>query len=329
MGMIAGLSDQVIFVGMVFVAVFLLAQAFVVPTFGENRQVRNRMRQRLQAMARDNESQAPVSLVRRQYLRELSAPERWLESLPGMQKLAQLIEQAGRETPAYRVVGGTLLLGAGVAVAAVLATGRLIPGLLLGAAALPVPLIRLSMARTRRMALFEEQLPDALTIMARALRSGHPFSGALHLVSEELQDPVAREFGATFTEINYGGDVRAALRALLERMPSVTVMAFVTSVLIQKETGGNLAELLERLAAVVRERFRFHRKLRTLSAEGRLAAWILSLMPFVLAMVLSVVNPDLLPMMTTDPTGRNLVAGAFVLLVIGVLWLRRIVRIDV
>jgi tight adherence protein B len=106
-------------------------------------------------------------------------------------------------------------------------------------------------------------------------------------------------------------------------------MVFTTSVLIQKESGGNLAELLDGLAAVVRDRFRFQRKVRTLSAQGRMAAWILSLLPFVLAGVLSLVSPNFLPMLTQDPVGRQLVVVAFVMVVIGILWMRRIVRIDV
>ena len=106
-------------------------------------------------------------------------------------------------------------------------------------------------------------------------------------------------------------------------------MVFVTSVLIQKETGGNLAELLDGLANVIRERFRFHRKLRTLSAQGRMAGWVLSLIPFALAGVLSVINPSFIAMLTQDPTGRKLIVVAFILMILGILWMRRIVRIDI
>jgi len=123
--------------------------------------------------------------------------------------------------------------------------------------------------------------------------------------------------------------VRSAMLGMLERVPSVTVMVFTTSVLIQKESGGNLAELLDGLAAVVRDRFRFQRKVRTLSAQGRMAAWILSLLPFVLAGVLTLVSPNFLPMLTQDPVGRQMVAASFFMIVVGILWMRRIVRIDV
>jgi tight adherence protein B len=321
------LSDRTIVIGMVFIAAFLLVQSFLVPAFGENRQAQKRLKKRLRAISAEVE-RSEISLVRRKYLRELSPLERALEALPGMARVEQLVEQAGRETPAYRVVLLALVLGAGAGVAGFL----LLPlplALLLALGAGSLPFLSLTRARSRRLARFEEQLPDALIVMARALRAGHPFSDAMHLVAEEMADPIAGEFRTTFMEINYGGDVRGAMLGLLRRVQSVTVMIFVTSVLIQKETGGNLAELLDGLAAVVRDRFRFHRKVRTLSAQGRMAAWILSLLPFVLAGVLSLVSPNFLPMLTQDPIGRQLVVAAFVMVVIGILWMRKIVRIEV
>ncbi len=324
-----GISDQLIVISMIFVAAFLLVQSFMVPAFGENRQARNRLRQRLRSMADDDKVGASISLVRSEYLGKLSPFEQMLQRLPGMRRLDRMLEQSGRRTPAYRVVLLSLVLGSGVTLLVVELIGSVVIGIAAGIAAASWPVFRLKIEKARRLARFEEQFPDALTVMARALRAGHPFTGALQLVGEELQAPVGTEFANTFTEINYGGEVRAALVGMLDRVPSVTVMAFVSSVLVQRDTGGNLAELLEQLAAVVRGRFRFHRKLRTLSAEGRMAAWILVLMPFALAGVLSWANPEFLPMLTTDSTGRQLVMVAFVLMIIGILWLRRIIRIDV
>lgn len=323
------LSDQMIVIGMVFIAVFLLMQSFLVPTFGENRQARKRLKKRLRAISLEAQQNGGASLIQSKYLRQLSPLERALERLPGMSRVHQLVEQAGQETPAYRVVLYSVCLGGIVGVIGY----QLFPlpaiGVLLGLGVAAFPFLRLMRARNRRLARFEEQLPDALIIMARALRAGHPFSDAMHLVAEEMAEPIAGEFRTTFMEINYGGDVRHALLGMLRRVQSVTVMIFVTSVLIQKETGGNLAESLDGLAAVVRDRFRFQRKVKTLSAQGRMAAWILSLLPFVLAGVLTVVSPNFLPMLTGDPIGRQLVMAAFVMIVIGILWMRKIVRIEV
>ncbi|MCH4565154.1 type II secretion system F family protein [Halomonas sp. EGI 63088] len=322
------LSDEVIVIGMIFIAVFLLMQSFLVPAFGENRQVQKRLKKRLRVISAEAE-RSGVSLVRRKYLRKLSPLERVLERLPGMERVQQLIEQAGRETPAYRVVLYSVCLGGISGVAGYLLLPQPLLGVLLGLGVAALPFLSLMRARKRRLARFEEQLPDALIVMARALRAGHPFSDAMHLVAEELAEPIAGEFRTTFMEISYGGDMRGAMLGLLRRVQSVTVMIFVTSVLIQKETGGNLAELLDGLTAVVRDRFRFRRKVRTLSAEGRMAGWILSLLPFGLGGVLMLVNPEFLPMLTEDPVGRQLVVGAFVMIVIGILWLRKIVRIEV
>ncbi|MFC3283395.1 type II secretion system F family protein [Litchfieldella rifensis] len=322
------LSDQAIFIGMVFIAAFLLIQSFIVPAFGENRQARKRLKKRLRTISSE-QGQGQVSLVRQKYLRDLGPLERALESLPGMKGLERLVEQAGKETPAYRIVLYAVCLGGMSGVAGFYLLPHPLLGVLLGLGVGAFPFMRLLRARSQRLAKFEEQLPEALIVMSRALRAGHPFSDAMKLVAEEMAEPIAGEFRTTFMEINYGGDVRTAMNGLLDRVESVTVMVFVTSVLIQKETGGNLAELLDGLAAVIRDRFRFHRKLRTLSAQGKMAAWILSLLPFTLAGVLSLVNPKFIPMLIGDPAGRQMVMAAFVMMIIGIFWMRKIVHIDV
>jgi len=324
-----GLSFEVVFLGMIGIAVFLLSQAFLVPTFGENRQARKRMQGRLNDMARLGAVARKTSLVRKKYLDKLSPFQRRLESLPGMEHLGQMIEQAGQETPAHRLLLSSLVIGVITAAAVMAVTQKWVIAIILGLVASAIPFLRLSKARATRLGKFEEQLPDALGIMSRGLKAGYPFSETLKLVSDDLEDPVAKEFEMTFNDVNYGGDLRAALEGLLARIPSVTVMALVSAVMIQKETGGNLAELLDKLASVIRGRYRFQRKITTLTAEGRLAAWIMSLFPFVLGGILSLVNPELMPMLLYDPTGQKLIIAAFVLMVIGIFWMQRIVRIDV
>ncbi len=323
------ISDETVFIGMVFIAVFLLVQSFIVPVFGENRQAQKRLKKRLRSVAETAEQSEVVLLMRNRHLGELSGFERAMESLPGMESLERLIEQAGRKTLAYRMVLKALALGAGAGLLVGTWMSSILLGVVAGVLVTTVPYFRLLKARARRLAKFEEQLPEALVVMSRALRAGHPFVDAMHLVAEEMPDPIGTEFRTTFMEINYGGDMRSALNGLLGRIGSITVMVFVTSVLIQKETGGNLAELLENLASIIRDRFRFHRKLRTLSAPGRLAAWILSLLPFGMAAILAVTTPSFLPMLIDNPIGRQLVVVAFVLSTAGILWMRRIVRIDV
>ena len=324
-----GLGFETVFIGMIAIAVFLLSQAFLVPTFGENRQARKRMQGRLREMAQTGKVAGKTSLVRKKYLTELSPFQQRLESLPGMERLGQMIEQAGKETPAHQLLLSSLMLGAISGIGLMLVTNKLSMAVVVGLFAAAAPIVKLARARAARLNKFEEQLPDALGIMARGLKAGYPFSETLKLVADDLDDPVAKEFDITFNDVNYGGDLRAALEGLLARVPSVTVMALVSAVMIQKETGGNLAELLDKLASVIRGRYKFQRKVKTLSAEGKLAAWIMSLFPFLLGGILSLVNPDLMPMLIYDPTGQKLIIAAFVLMVIGIVWMQRIVRIDV
>ena len=321
--------ENVIFIAMVGTAVCLLTLALVVPVFGEARQTRKRLKARLKDVEAEVGEGAPVNLMRKRYLKNLSPMERSLESLPGMETLGDLLRDGGWGIIAYRFALLTLLLSALVAAGCWLITGNPWLTALLAAVALVLPYLKLTSARNKRMMLFEEQLPDALDVMRRALQAGHPFSETLHLVGTEMKPPIATEFEYTFNDLNYGGDLRAAMLGLLERVPSVTVMALVTSVLVQKETGGNMAEILDNISRVIRGRFRFHRRVRTLSAEGRLSAWILVLVPFALFVVLSFMKPDYLPVLTEDEGGRTLIAWAFGLMVVGIFWIRRVIRIEV
>ncbi len=323
------LGSTWIFLGLVFLAVFLLVQGMVVPVFGEAKKTRKLLLARLGAVAAASSHGDFGSLLRQKYLKELSPLERRLETLPGMERFARLMEQSGSTTPAYRFFTLSLVLAL---VGALLGWSltRLSYCVVLGAlGGFVLPYMKVLRDRGVRLAKFEEQLPDALDVVKRALKAGHPFSQALKLVAEDMEDPVAREFDLVFSEVNYGGDMRNALLGLMERVPSVSVVAMVTAVLVQKETGGNLAETFERITAVIRGRFKLYRRVRTLSAEGRLSAWILALVPLVLVVVISFTTPDYLPTLFKDPMGKNLIAAAVVFGILGILWIRRIIRIQV
>jgi tight adherence protein B len=318
-----------IFIGMVFVAVALLSQGLIVPVFGESRQMRKKLQSRLSEIEAESGDESFSSLLRQKYLRELSPFERQLEDLPAMVYLARIIAQGGHKFLAYRVV----LLSIVLAVAAATVTWLLFRSVPIAAIGLAIagglPYVKIFRDRTMRIQQFEEQLPDAIDMVKRALRAGHPFTGAIKLVADEMDDPVAAEFGTTFADINYGNDSRRAMLGLLQRVPSVTVMALVTSILVQRETGGNLAEILERIAAVVRGRFKLQRKVKTLSAEGRLSAWILALVPLVLFAVIWVTTPDYLPMLLEDEAGKKMIIYGVVSGLIGIFWVRRVIRIEV
>jgi len=323
------MSGMWIFLTLVFLAVFLLAQGLVIPVFGESRKMRKRLLARLESVSASGARAEVASLLRQSYLQKLSPLERSLETLPGMDRLARLIEQTGHATPAYRII---MLSAAGAAAGAVagwLSTRVWFAALLLALLAASAPFLKILRDRARRVAKFEEQLPEALDVIKRALKAGHPFSQTLKLIAEDMDAPVSSEFELVFTEINYGSDVRTAMLGLVERVPSVSVMAFITAVLVQKETGGNLAETLERITSVIRGRFKLHRRVRTLSAEGRLSAWILAMVPLVLFVIIWFTTPDYLPTLLKHPLGSRLIMGAAVLAILGIAWIRRIIRIQV
>jgi tight adherence protein B len=318
-----------IFVGLVFLAVFLLAQGTVVPVFGEGRKVRKRLQARLQQVSTASNEAPLASLLRAKYLKELSPLERSLETLPFMEDLGRMIEQSGKHTRAYRVVMVSLALAVGLGIGAWVMSRMLPVAVAAALAGFVAPYLKVSRDRAVRLAKFEEQMPEAIDVMKRALKAGHPFSQSLKLVAEDMDEPIAHEFDLTFADVNYGNDVRRAMLGLLERVPSVTVMALVTSVLVQKETGGNLAEILEQISSVIRGRFKFYRRVRTLSAEGRLSAWILSLVPLALFVVIWFTTPTYLPRLIEDPDGHGLIFAAVGLCIVGIWWIRRIIRIEV
>lgn len=322
-------NGMMIFVAMIFVTVFLLVQGLVVPVFGESVKARKRLLKKLNQIQTATEGDAYSSILREKYLRRLSPWERYLERLPAMEGLAASIEQAGQKYLAYRV---TLLSVALAVVAAFIAwttTRTMIVPVVAAVIGAYLPFMVISQQRAKRMAKIEEQIPDAIDTMTRALRAGHPFNATLRMVAEDLDEPIAGEFELTFGDINYGNDLRRAMLGLLSRVPSVTMMALVTSVLVQKETGGNLAEILNQISGVVRGRFKLHRKVKTLTAEGRMSAWILALVPLVLFAVISVTTPDYLPVLIEDPRGHNMIIYGMISGILGILWIRRILRIEV
>ena len=318
-----------IFIMLVFATVVLLMQGLVVPVFGESAKTRKRLKKRIAEIEAAGEEESLSSLLREKYLRRLSPLERRVESLPAMEAVATRIEQAGHKILAYRLV--LLSLALGVTASIVSWSYFRTPVAAISAALLAtyLPFMRIKLDRVKRMQAFEEQLPDAIDTMKRALKAGHPLSATLKLVADEMDDPVAGEFELTFGDINYGNDVRRAMLGLLSRMPSVTVMALVTSILVQKETGGNLAEILEKISEVIRGRFRFQRKVQTYSAEGRMSAWVLLMVPLVLFVTLWFTTPDYLPVMLDDPRGQRMLMYGGVFGVVGIFWFRKILRIEV
>jgi tight adherence protein B len=191
------------------------------------------------------------------------------------------------------------------------------------------PTMALKLALGRRAEKLREQLPDVLTIMASSLRAGHSFLQALDTTAKEIAQPAATEFQRVVAEIRLGRSAEDALGALAERVGSADFKWAVLAVNIQREVGGNLAEILDNVADTLRERATMRRQIRVLTSEGRLSAWLLALMPFAIALYMYVVNKDYIMLLFTTKVGLMMLAGAAIALVVGILWMRKIVDIDV
>lgn len=192
-----------------------------------------------------------------------------------------------------------------------------------------VPYVLARRARAARLIKIEEQLPEAADFLARAMRAGHSFTNVLQMVGSELPEPLSGEFRAAHEEINYGVPLNEALYSLADRIPLTDLRYLVIAVVIQRESGGNLAEILGNISHIIRERLKLLGKVRVLSAEGRMSAWILGMMPFCAMAFMVIMNPKYVSLLWTDPTGiRMLWCGAGMIL-IGVLWIRRVIHIRV
>jgi len=258
--------------------------------------------------------------------------------LPGVQKLlgktgagaglSKLIEQSGVRA----TTGGILLVSGALAVLGVFGVlifapvaGAAPAGLLLGA----LPVLYLMKCRSSRIKKFEEQFPEALDLLSRALRAGHAFQTSLGMVADEVAEPVGPEFKKTFDQQNFGLPLKECLFELADRVPLLDVRFFATAVTIQRETGGNLAEILDNLAYVVRERFKILRQVRVHTAHGRFTGYVLLALPAVLGIVLSYLSPDHMNTLFTEEMGKNMLMGAAVMQTVGYFWIKQVIKIEV
>ena len=242
--------------------------------------------------------------------------------------LSSLIEQSGFKISVGAVLAASALLALVTFVMTARLTGWAILGLPLAALVAMIPVTVLKHLRTRRMRKFEEQFPEALDLIGRALRAGHAFTTGLEMVAAEMPAPVGEEFRQLYDQQNYGLAMPDALKRFAERVPVLDARFFVTAVLIQRESGGNLAEVLDNLSSVIRDRQRVKRQMRVASAHGRITGWVLVALPPVLAFVLMSVNQSHRELMFGERLGIQMMVGAAVLQVIGSLIIRKIVNIP-
>ncbi|WP_025915681.1 type II secretion system F family protein [Herminiimonas sp. CN] len=314
----------------IFIAVVLLLEGVYTAWNSSRGPEAKRISRRLQLMsAGAHAGQQRASILKQRLLSDTPAIQRLLTGMPRMHILDKLIEQAGMKITVSQFLLMSFACGFVAAVLALVFHLSLLIAILPGVAAAGLPMLYLLHKKHQRLRKIEEQLPDALDLMSRALRAGHALPSAIKMVGDEMADPIASEFNIMFDEVNYGIPIGDALRNLSARVPSTDVGYFVVAVQIQRETGGNLTEILGNIAAIVRERLKLFRQIRTFSAEGRLSAWILCLLPFCLAAVINIVNPGFMTVLWTDPVGPRMLGVMAVFMVIGIFWMRKIIRIRV
>ena len=257
----------------------------------------------------------------------------WLDQLLGKVEIAPRLRRLLAQANLKWSVGGVILACCACfaipAYLIYLRTDAILFGILIGLLTGSGPILYIVYMKNKRMGRFEQGLPEALELIVSALRVGHSLNAAMGLVSRECADPIGGEFRLTFDEMNYGLELKAALDNLVTRIPLQDVKIVCTAILIQRESGGNLAEVLEKTSQVIRERFRLKREVLTHTAQGRLTGWILTILPVVLGMILYMVNPDLMSNLWKKELGIKLMYAAGIMIVIGGLIIRKIVNLDV
>lgn len=268
-------------------------------------------------------------LIKVQHSGPMPAIDRILGATTRGSALGRWIDQSGMKAS----ISGVLLTALALALAMALLASALVRTVwalpIAAAIGFSVPFIVLKVKRGRRMRAFEEQFPEALDLISRALKAGHAFATGLKMVADEMQDPVGTEFRKTFDEQNFGLPMKDALDNLTFRVPLLDVRFFATAVLIQRETGGNLSEILENLSHVVRERFKILRQVRVYTAHGRFTGYVLLALPAVLCIALSFINPDHMNMLFREHMGQMMLMGALVMQILGFLWIKQVIKIEV
>jgi tight adherence protein B len=311
-------------------ALFLVLGAYLLATHGTDAK-RARLQQRLaEALLHSARTEdVEVVLARNELMSEIPALNRALVSVQAALHLKKMLDQADLHITPSRLVMFSGMAGILAALASSVLSESILLMFVAGLLAAALPFVHVWWTRKKRFDRFLEHLPDALDLMSRALSAGHAFSEAMHMVSSEMPEPIATEFRKTYEEQNLGLSLKLALENLTQRIPLLDLRMCVTAVLIQRETGGNLAEILEKVAYTIRERFRIMGDLKTLTTSSRMSAWLLCALPIFVTLVITVMNPDYMAILWKDQRGHYLIATAMILQVTGMLIVRKILRIKI
>jgi tight adherence protein B len=315
---------------LVFIAVILLLEGLYLMWKTYKGPEAKKIELRLKALSAAADGSARSHLLRERMLSELPPFQRFLLRLPRAHQLDRVLLQANLNWTVAKLLLACVALGAVsfLSMTALLHQPFVVGALAAGASAW-LPLAYVQRRRSRRLARLEQQLPDALDLLGRALRAGHAFGAGLQMIGEEMAEPIAGEFRFVHDEVNFGVSLEQALANLSVRAPITDLRYFIVAVLIQRESGGNLTEVLANLSRLIRQRLKLFWHVRVLSAEGRMSAWLLSLMPFAIGGLMNVFNPEFMAPMWNDPLGVTIVRSMLISMACGVLMLRKIIRIRI
>jgi tight adherence protein B len=270
-----------------------------------------------------------VLLAREELMSEIPMLNRFLVRVQAATQFKRILDQADLHITVTRLFMFAMMAGILAGLAASIVTISILVTVFAGLVGFSIPFVHVFWTRQRRFDAFLEHLPDTLDLMSRALQGGHAFSEALHMVSTEMPEPIATEFRKTYEEQNLGLSLKLALENLAERMPLLDLRLCVTAIMIQRETGGNLAEILEKVSYTIRERFRIMGDLKTLTTSSRMSAWLLCGLPIFVALAVTVMNPDYMSILWKDPRGHKLIAAALFMQGTGMLVIRKILNIKI
>lgn len=318
-----------LFIAFAFLAIVLLLEGSYLTWRSRQGPEAKRLKKRLQEISAGWNDATTASLLKERLLSNSPPLQKLLMQFPRIHSLDRLLLQSGMPLMVTQFLSYSAMASVGgMAFAALL--GQALPVMLLcGVGGSLIPYFFVARAKAKRLITIEQQLPEIIDLLSRALKAGHAFPGALQMAATEGTEPAATEFRMVFDEVNFGVPMQNALMNLAVRVPINDLRYFVIAVLIQRESGGNLAELLDKISNLIRARLTLLGKIRVLSAEGRLSAWILSCLPFAVALVINLVNPGYLSALWTDPAGIKIVTVALVMMAIGIYVMSRIIKIRV
>jgi tight adherence protein B len=321
--------EELVFAIIIFIICLVVIELLIYATKNTRSPNRGKIRKRLRKYTYVEEDVGSSDILRKRLLSEIPFVNKLLLKIPGAQKLDNLIIQANAKyTIGFYVLFALLMAVLGSIFGTIVIKSKIIALVfipLLGWS----PFLYLNFLKQKRMEKFRQQLPEGLDLISRALKAGHAFIGGIKLVADEFDDPLGPEFAEMIEEINFGVSTSEALKNLAKRVDSEEIKYFVVGVILQRETGGNLAELMDTLSKLIRERFVFDGKVRTLSAEGKLSAVVLTCLPFAIIAYLYFTQPDYMNLLFADPLGRIMAVVAGIMMIIGIFVMKKMVKIEV